>query len=211
MNVGDGCLTTPHELVFGRRPVQSIHAHAVFGALVYRRISDQERKKSSDGTLGDMAADGFYVGRVDNPSPTYRILTQDVQDMTGAFKGERQILTHDATSTFKGERFFKGESDTFYSGGSDWQIKSVSYADVIVKDDIYGERERLEPRKDGPQDGDEIKIFQAARLASTTGRRQASKSAGKTRGKPKGWTQGCLLYTSPSPRDQRGSRMPSSA
>ena len=27
----------------------------------------------------------------------------------------------------------------------------------------------------------------------------------------KKWTYGCLLYTSPSPRDQRGSRMPSSA
>ena len=26
-----------------------------------------------------------------------------------------------------------------------------------------------------------------------------------------GWYFGCLLYTSPSPRDQRGSRMPSSA
>ena len=26
-----------------------------------------------------------------------------------------------------------------------------------------------------------------------------------------GWGGGCLLYTSPSPRDQRGSRMPSSA
>ena len=25
------------------------------------------------------------------------------------------------------------------------------------------------------------------------------------------WTTNCLLYTSPSPRDQRGSRMPSSA
>ena len=25
------------------------------------------------------------------------------------------------------------------------------------------------------------------------------------------WGEGCLLYTSPSPRDQRGSRMPSSA
>ena len=25
------------------------------------------------------------------------------------------------------------------------------------------------------------------------------------------WANGCLLYTSPSPRDQRGSRMPSSA
>ena len=25
------------------------------------------------------------------------------------------------------------------------------------------------------------------------------------------WNQVCLLYTSPSPRDQRGSRMPSSA
>ena len=25
------------------------------------------------------------------------------------------------------------------------------------------------------------------------------------------WLGGCLLYTSPSPRDQRGSRMPSSA
>ena len=28
---------------------------------------------------------------------------------------------------------------------------------------------------------------------------------------PKAWTISCLLYTSPSPRDQRGSRMPSSA
>ena len=28
---------------------------------------------------------------------------------------------------------------------------------------------------------------------------------------PGGVRQGCLLYTSPSPRDQRGSRMPSSA
>ena len=27
----------------------------------------------------------------------------------------------------------------------------------------------------------------------------------------KGWSMVCLLYTSPSPRDQRGSRMPSSA
>ena len=26
-----------------------------------------------------------------------------------------------------------------------------------------------------------------------------------------GWSESCLLYTSPSPRDQRGSRMPSSA
>ena len=26
-----------------------------------------------------------------------------------------------------------------------------------------------------------------------------------------GWKEGCLLYTSPSPRDQRGYRMPSSA
>ena len=26
-----------------------------------------------------------------------------------------------------------------------------------------------------------------------------------------GWQYSCLLYTSPSPRDQRGSRMPSSA
>ena len=25
------------------------------------------------------------------------------------------------------------------------------------------------------------------------------------------WSRACLLYTSPSPRDQRGSRMPSSA
>ena len=28
---------------------------------------------------------------------------------------------------------------------------------------------------------------------------------------PNSGAQGCLLYTSPSPRDQRGSRMPSSA
>ena len=30
-------------------------------------------------------------------------------------------------------------------------------------------------------------------------------------GNVQGVLQGCLLYTSPSPRDQRGSRMPSSA
>ena len=30
-------------------------------------------------------------------------------------------------------------------------------------------------------------------------------------GNPPGLGMGCLLYTSPSPRDQRGSRMPSSA
>ena len=29
--------------------------------------------------------------------------------------------------------------------------------------------------------------------------------------KLKAWPKDCLLYTSPSPRDQRGSRMPSSA
>ena len=29
--------------------------------------------------------------------------------------------------------------------------------------------------------------------------------------KDEGWPYACLLYTSPSPRDQRGSRMPSSA
>ena len=28
---------------------------------------------------------------------------------------------------------------------------------------------------------------------------------------PTAWSKDCLLYTSPSPRDQRGSRMPSSA
>ena len=30
-------------------------------------------------------------------------------------------------------------------------------------------------------------------------------------GKQRAQSKGCLLYTSPSPRDQRGSRMPSSA
>ena len=36
---------------------------------------------------------------------------------------------------------------------------------------------------------------------------------GALKGEDRGWndSNGCLLYTSPSPRDQRGSRMPSSA
>ena len=37
------------------------------------------------------------------------------------------------------------------------------------------------------------------------------KSTGQKRSKLKVVGEGCLLYTSPSPRDQRGSRMPSSA
>ena len=34
---------------------------------------------------------------------------------------------------------------------------------------------------------------------------------GSIQGKKIAWIGDCLLYTSPSPRDQRGSRMPSSA
>ena len=49
-------------------------------------------------------------------------------------------------------------------------------------------------------------------LSSTT---YVSTSAGATAriraGEAVGWSASCLLYTSPSPRDQRGSRMPSSA
>ena len=39
----------------------------------------------------------------------------------------------------------------------------------------------------------------------------ASKRAGKPVIPRMFWYMSCLLYTSPSPRDQRGSRMPSSA
>ena len=40
-------------------------------------------------------------------------------------------------------------------------------------------------------------------------RKEDDKGRGKGKGKGKG--KGCLLYTSPSPRDKRQSRMPSSA
>ena len=39
----------------------------------------------------------------------------------------------------------------------------------------------------------------------------APKAKAKAPPKKKAATKACLLYTSPSPRDQRGSRMPSSA
>ena len=39
----------------------------------------------------------------------------------------------------------------------------------------------------------------------------AENAAIKNKIPPAKWTYSCLLYTSPSPRDQRGSRMPSSA
>ena len=40
---------------------------------------------------------------------------------------------------------------------------------------------------------------------------QQADNHGETDGVPEGEIYDCLLYTSPSPRDQRGSRMPSSA
>ena len=47
--------------------------------------------------------------------------------------------------------------------------------------------------------GDDTSIVQSARVSYGKGTKQVSTD------------KGCLLYTSPSPRDQRGSRMPSSA
>ena len=41
--------------------------------------------------------------------------------------------------------------------------------------------------------------------------RATTNTANKSDTKTKTATKSCLLYTSPSPRDQRGSRMPSSA
>ena len=46
---------------------------------------------------------------------------------------------------------------------------------------------------------------------STEGGEEFCASAIKSSLESLEWTNGCLLYTSPSPRDQRGSRMPSSA
>ena len=47
---------------------------------------------------------------------------------------------------------------------------------------------------------------------STKKRKRVGRGHGSGLGKSAGrGDKGCLLYTSPSPRDQRGSRMPSSA
>ena len=48
------------------------------------------------------------------------------------------------------------------------------------------------------------------KLAAANRKKRAATKAGKQHARH-GLHKGCLLYTSPSPRDQRGSRMPSSA
>ena len=54
------------------------------------------------------------------------------------------------------------------------------------------------------QDGGGAKGQDAKPAQDESTKKQAGKQAGEA-------SRGCLLYTSPSPRDQRGSRMPSSA
>ena len=50
-----------------------------------------------------------------------------------------------------------------------------------------------------------VKVPYAAGINNHMGSRMTAQR------EPMAWLMGCLLYTSPSPRDQRGSRMPSSA
>ena len=73
--------------------------------------------------------------------------------------------------------------------------KSTGLPLVILESGISGKILMLEPRRLAAQNV-------AARLAS---------QLGEPLGQRIGLRMRCLLYTSPSPRDQRGSRMPSSA
>ena len=63
----------------------------------------------------------------------------------------------------------------------------------------------LEKAMTGKQSGDKFEVV----VAPEEGYGQRNEALVQT--VPRSMFQGCLLYTSPSPRDQRGSRMPSSA
>ena len=53
--------------------------------------------------------------------------------------------------------------------------------------------------------------LEAAAAYLTAAQEKAGPLASQASEKIAPWAKACLLYTSPSPRDQRGSRMPSSA
>ena len=59
------------------------------------------------------------------------------------------------------------------------------------------------------QDG--LKAVLVARLKEALGGGNAPEPAPESPAEPEAKTKSCLLYTSPSPRDMRRSRMPSSA
>jgi len=179
----DGVLTTSHEIVHGHRPVDSIHGHTILGAPCVVAKTAHERARSANPTMGPKTWQGFYAGRTTNESPTWRILMPDDQEGLGA--------------TSKGEPHIEW-------GGKTWQIRGFSHTKVKAFENIYGDKRRLEPSVSGPKEGDDIKIFEAARHAATKERRAKSKSS-KARGRPAGWKPG-RSYTEQREINERAQR-----
>ena len=83
------------------------------------------------------------------------------------------------------------------------EVSELSYKDKSSYDNSNWE---IDPWEDYNERGDVINLL------VSNGWEIVSESSKTIRFKrPGGTTKSCLLYTSPSPRDQRGSRMPSSA
>ena len=94
------------------------------------------------------------------------------------------------------------------------KLDATKAGDVDLSDDIYG----LDPRADILHRMVTYQLAKRQQGTHAVKERNAVSGTTKKFGKQKGGggarhgnRKACLLYTSPSPRDQRGSRMPSSA
>ena len=85
----------------------------------------------------------------------------------------------------------------------------MGFLDRLLKKDAADSDSTIQPRK--PAKEKPAEFFLDADASSSLGDVNYMRESKTIRRTFPGTVDSCLLYTSPSPRDQRGSRMPSSA
>ena len=162
-------------------------------------------------TLGDNATDALNIGRINSTTTGDLTFVEDssvvllditadnlnVSTIGGIFDGRFTSINVAQTATFEGDRIRIGENggDTFNAGAvnfnSDghvhiWEDSSTNFvgSNTALSFNIFSEGDVTDAT---------TAIIDVSAIAGFEG------------------DNICLLYTSPSPRDQRGSRMPSSA
>ena len=175
---------------------------------IQRGTSDPNRMVVMSGDIDSRVTDPLD-GTSDSPGAN-----DNASGMAGAIEAARVLSKHKFPGTIvymglSGEEqgLFGGQIVAAHALENDWGIKAVLNNDMIGNvTGINGVTNNTTARvfSEGTRD---VETEQEARIRRFTGGEVDSPSRNLARY----IDRICLLYTSPSPRDQRGSRMPSSA
>ena len=153
---------------------------------------------------------------LDEPTNDLDLETLDLlQELISDYKGTVILISHD--------RDFLDRTVTrtlAYEGPGEWQVYAGGYSDMINQRGIGVKARKAQTKAQTKTEAKSSSKKSGAKAASTSTAKLSYKHKFRLESLPKEMAaleskitelETCLLYTSPSPRDQRGSRMPSSA